>query len=483
MKTNARFSSIASAALCAFLALFALFAALGGALARGVFWLELLLGLCAAAALLFALRFAAPALRRLPGWVLPAAAALLAVALRVVFVCVTDIVPSYDFTRYYDTAVLFARGLPPPEADYQALFPHLLGYPTLLSLVFRLTGEGLVPVYGLNIALDALSCVLIFVIVKRFVCAEGAFGAALLFALNPASLWHSPLPCSEPLFVAALLLGVWLFVLLTGGENRGVLPLLAYSAALGTALCLANAVRPLGLVLLIAALLCLGVFWRARWRDRLMCGAVVLAAYLLLGALIGWGTQKALGHAPASGAPGWNLYVGMNIKTSGGWNTVDADGLFERMNELHDAKALQREYFVMGLERLGDNLKTGSLPALFAKKFVSLWSRDNAMVYWMVFLQNPAKAAGEGKVDLEPHKAAMELVSNAYWWALLALCCIAPLRTWKNLAGNEVFRLCVTALIGYVLVFLFLEANARYHYPADALLILAAGLRLGARRA
>ncbi len=80
-------------------------------------------------------------LEKLPDWVLAGLAVTFAAMLRVVWLLTVRVQPVSDFARFVENARMLIQGDISPAAHYIAMFPHTLGYPYFLSLLFRLFGS------------------------------------------------------------------------------------------------------------------------------------------------------------------------------------------------------------------------------------------------------------------------------------------------------------------------------------------------------
>ncbi|MEN6470586.1 MAG: hypothetical protein ABFC62_03870, partial [Clostridiaceae bacterium] len=93
---------------------------------------------------------------------------LIAAALRVWAVKTLPIDPSSDYQTYYQVAELLTKGglSASGYAGYIAQFPHVIGYPFLLSLLFRVTGPSLAAGLYFNIAASLCSIFLVYRIAR-----------------------------------------------------------------------------------------------------------------------------------------------------------------------------------------------------------------------------------------------------------------------------------------------------------------------------
>jgi 4-amino-4-deoxy-L-arabinose transferase-like glycosyltransferase len=178
-------------------------------------------------------------------------------------------------------------------------------YPLFLAAVYRLAGDGRVPVSCAQALLGAAAALLAFGTARRLCGARGGLVAGLLVACYPGLIVYTGLLMSETLYI--LLFGAALFVL-----ARDEPPAAAACAAAGALLGLACLTRSVaaGFIPVAAAWLCL----RAGWRR----GALLLLA--AAAALAPWTARNALRHGrfvPLDTYGGYNFLFGNNPAATG----------------------------------------------------------------------------------------------------------------------------------------------------------------------
>jgi 4-amino-4-deoxy-L-arabinose transferase-like glycosyltransferase len=89
------------------------------------------------------------------------------------------------------------------------LLGHPPGYPILLALIFRVLGESSTAIQLLQITLDALSALIVFLIAKEFLETSAAVVSGLLVALAPQFTWNSVLLLPDTLSVVPILLAIY----------------------------------------------------------------------------------------------------------------------------------------------------------------------------------------------------------------------------------------------------------------------------------
>ncbi|MDR0325053.1 MAG: glycosyltransferase family 39 protein [Oscillospiraceae bacterium] len=373
-----------------------------------------------------------------------------------------------DFSRMFKTAVAFAEGQPLPDAMQHAMFPHLLGYSFVLSLLFCVFGASVAVAQMFNLFLSLCIAALLFSIGKRLWGTAGGLAAGLLWALLPSHFMLLSLVANEPLHIALTLLAVRIY--LSAAENlSGRWPdSLKLWALLGLVVGLSSLIRPVGPVYLLAFALCSLVFGPRGAGRFLRLGATFLAmaaVYTIITAAGAALWEKALDRPVARNGYGWNLYVGMNRASDGGWSQPDQNVMAARFDEGLTAPEIQSLFRQEALSRVKERLREGSLHHLLAEKFARLWSQDSFTVYWL-----SAGMREDSPLDIRARADLLAALCNLAYGILLACCAFSLFRQLK--AGKDSFVLPVTLLIGMAILFILLEANPRYHYAGSAALCL-----------
>ncbi len=400
---------------------------------------------------------------------------VIGVALRLIIIFSTNITPEADFARFMKTAQAFAGSGNFPEPDYIAAFPHILGYPLVLSGVFKIAGVSVLGAQLFNVFLGAISILLVFLIAEKIFGLTAGFISSLLYALFPDHAIAAAIPCAEPLFTALMLLACYIMSCIAQSQTKA--KTLYLYVTLGICTGVLNIIRPVGSVLLIAVLIIHFAFLctqqvkekKQELASRLMIILVpvliLLVTFYVPNAVFKNMASSVLDQQVADNAPGWNFYVGMEPST-GGWSTQD----FAQYTRLHGAglspNELQKTFWDMGVDRAKENFADGKMGSLIVTKFRRIWSVDRGMTYWL------SQMDGE-KTPLDANRKNIEFLSNMFWFAVLILAAVGTLCHIRS--GGVTVWLCVLIIVGLVLLYLVLEANPRYHYPVDALVSVLAG--------
>ena len=362
-----------------------------------------------------------------------------------------------DASAYWETATALAAGAPLENASYLALFPHLLGYASFLSLFLRVFGAYKLVAVLLNVCLCTASGLLLYRLCLRYGTLRQAGWALLLWTLCPSKLMYSGMVLSDGMYTCLMLAIVALLARL---EQRGMNPgrLILSALLAGALLWTMNAARPLGAVMLIALLLWM-LFLRGtgkglgRWLAVL---ALLFAVYVPLGQIWNAHIEQLVGEAPAP-IPGYNIYVGFNQETGGTYSEDDMGLLGDyRWEEGGSAVSAQWKMLQAAKERIA----SGNLdfPRLFADKMRNFSGSDQGAAFSM----GPAFNTRQYQVAA--------VLSNVFYYAVVLLANLGAWRLWRR--GEHGVALCLPLFgLGLFLAQMLVEVSLRYHYALLPILI------------
>lgn len=415
----------------------------------------------------------------------------LAVWLRLRVIRELPMQPDSDYKTYYGIAELLRNGTLLEKGigycDYVAMFPHVYGYPAILSFIFGLFGTGLNTALYFNLFLETVSCLILWRIGRLAAGRLCGLAAMAAYVFLPSVVLYSNFAASEPLFTFLLLLGIW-FVAMTlkKSPRKERHPWLCTGelAAAGLTLGIASFVRPMAILFLIAAVICilpgraelpdlpandipLGLRASGKGWKR----AVILAAvYFLSSSLLSMGTGYAVNRQLAGSAAsyGYNLLVGLNQESYGGWNQEDADYLYSAMESTGSAQEAQLACRDLALERLKTDPR--ALLNLFVHKFEVLWGNDDYGASWNILFMDQQ---GNLTPERESFLYRMMDVSDLYYMTLLLLSGIFGCYMLRK--KPNVLYACLLLFCATVVLHLLVENQNRYHYHVLPLLCLFSG--------
>ncbi len=399
--------------------------------------------------------------------------------------------PNSDYKTYYEIAELLRRGRLLEEGvgycDYIAMFHHVFGYPAVLAQVFRIVGISVSTALYFNLILELAGCAVVWRIARLISGRAGGLTALLAAVFWPSCILYSNFVASEPLFTFLLLAGIWLFTMsLRDTERKRAHPwLCAFQlAGAGLVLAFASFVRPMAIIFLVAAVICMLPGRQSlpvKPRNELTLGLramdkgwkrclLLIAVYLLFSWLFSLGAAYASDRELAGGSAsfGYNLLVGLNLESYGGWNQEDSEYLYAALENTGSAQEAQMTSLDMALQRLRVDPK--ALLDLFVHKFVVLWGNDDYGASWNILFMDQQN-------NLTPQRESllyrMMDVSDLYYMLILLLALIAALRMLRR--EPDASYACVLLFCGTVALHLLVENQNRYHYHTLPLLAILSG--------
>lgn len=379
--------------------------------------------------------------------------------------------PVQDFKTMYDAAVQLAGGSHAYlDKPYFFNWAYQSAFVAYEAAVIRLFGASLLPLQLLNAAWMAGTNVLVYRIARRFLSEKAAMTVGVLYAVYPAPLFLAGVLTNQ--HPAAFLLYAAVDLLL-GGKTPGRV------AAAGALMALGNAMRPVGIILLLAALV-----WyvlralrhgdRSAWRSALSLAVAYFAVGAALSALI-----VAAGVNPQglkNNQPMWKFAVGLNQQSDGQWNKADYDAYLSLPQKEADA-AMRRAV----RERLG--VGAGRLAGLARRKSAAMWAGNEDLYWGFGHLRNDDTAFFG--LSWNTVKLLLGYADNGMYLAAFALALLGLLLRLRRKEDCGPSLLPAVLLCGYYAVHLIVEVQTRYRYFIMPCVFLLAGLaveRLSGRR-
>ncbi len=400
-----------------------------------------------------------------------------AAAVRVWVINYFPVQPESDFRTYFEVAKLLAQGTLIRDGvgycDYISQFPHVFGYPYILSKVFLLFGPSVTAGLYLNMAASVISIFLAYRI-ARLICGKtGGLLALLLVAFWPSQILYVNQMASEPLFMCLTLTAIWITTyLFTNSKKSKPTNVLILNILLGIILALAGGVRPVAVILLIAIAICT-LTYKAKENRNEKAGlikscmsrgwirvSVILISYFICSQLVSGSTARAIDRElPGSTVSfGYNLLVGLNIDSKGSWNEKDARFLEEKFMENGSAEEAHRASRDEALKRIINNPK--GMANLIFEKYTLLWDNDDYASYWnTLFLEKQYNLSPERKAFI----TKLTTWNNIYYIICVYLSLISGVFLWfRKRVGLE--HILILYFIGTAMLHMILESQNRYHY-------------------
>lgn len=377
------------------------------------------------------------------------------------WICFMRMEPQADYATFYYSAVNLSKSWIYTDR-YIALFPHIMGYSTFLSIWFKLFGESVFLATLLNVFLTVISGILIYKIVRNIISSTAAILSYVLWIICPSQTIYNSLVLSEPLYTTLILGFIYFVTVISKKENTlNWINMLPYGAFAGIILCSINVNRPIAMVLVISVLIWIFVlrfkelFNKHFLRKWLSFIIVMLTVYFSLGSLWNLYFTSRIGEEPAS-APGYNIYVGFNASSQGTWNEEDSALLFSYSNA-KNATAVQAQEQMLNEAKKRILSNEIDFSYLFKSKLSWFLGKDSVCVDYCSDIINETEY--------------FSMICNVFYYCMILLSILSGYKMFKTSHRSSVFILPLY-VIGITFAQLLVEVAPRYHYSVVPFLII-----------
>ena len=279
--------------------------------------------------------------------------------------------PISDYEAFFSNSVVLAENID-VDSNYIALFPHLAGYIITVGFIMKLFGTSYTTVIAINIILDILSSIIIYLIIKNITNNKhkASFGATI-WLINPINIFWCIKSAPIVMFSFAFLFAIFILYKTVDSINKKTF--LLWSLLLGIALGIANLYRPVIGIFFIAILIM--YFFKSLKEKKyfkLLFGFIVsFTLFFSIGKVEYLIVKNVIKKEPSSTLPGYNLYVGSSIPTKGQWNLDMSNELDKKYEELEFDPNETQDYFA---KKSFEQYKENGFKNItfFIKKFYSL---------------------------------------------------------------------------------------------------------------
>ena len=386
---------------------------------------------------------------------------------RIVWINLNHIPPISDFKTYHTMATALSEGVVTQKL-YTAMFPHIIGYPFVLSLLYRLFGATVLTAQYFNVFCCLASSFTIYYICKKqFNNNSIARTCGIIYALWPSQIFYVTIISTEALYTLLFLLCVLIYIY--NRNNFSAVTRLLMFGLLGIICSLSNAIRPISLVFIIAVLTDT-LFSLIKDKTVLKTASVLVMLLLYLGtnACTSQIISKAVDRPIAKNSFGYTFLVGSNIESGGGWNADDANLFFD----LYESGNYTLDEVNAILTNKGiDNIKS-NFPQIiphYLHKSVTFLCDD---IYGVLWNKLSYESANNAPWDNRGQNFFLTL-SQLYYAVALLMSVYAVIFTFTRKNPDD---LCFFILIflGFSASFVIAEVQSRYHYPVLPMLAILA---------
>ena len=418
-----------------------------------------------------------------------------AAVVRLLIVKNIPMAPASDYKTFYEVAELLKKGTLQQDGEgycnYIAMFPHVMGYSFLLKLIFTWFGTSVFAGQCANIVLSTATVFLVYRIARKLGGRPAGILAILLGAFWPSQILYITTLSSEYAFTFFLYLAILLFVHLVqdyhGGTEKPVIPILLH-ILLGGIIAVTAAIRPMALILLIAIVLCLlpqkmklpniprndmSLWLRLLEKGWMRC-VLIIIPYMIVSNIITTDIEMTINQSvpSASVSFGYNLLVGLNLNSYGGWNEEDSKFLYDNLDSTGSAIQAQIASRDLAFVRLQEDPK--ALLNLFIKKYEVLWGNDDYGATWnLILLQDQEHLT----TPISNFLYTVRDYNNVLYISTVFFSIIALIYLWKK-KGSYAYLLTLLYL-GTVAMHLLVENQNRYHFHALQIFVILAAVGVG----
>jgi hypothetical protein len=415
-----------------------------------------------------------------------------AVVIRIIVIAKLPMAPESDYKTYYEIAVLLKNGFIQTEGkgycNYIAMFPHVMGYCFILKTLFSIVGTSVTAGLFLNVFFSVATVFFIYKIARKLGGRLAGLIALVLSAFWPSQVLYISILSAEYSFTFLLFLCIWVFVSLVkdydGNTEKAAVGVFVH-LLLGVLLALAAAIRPMAMILLVAILIVLipqkmkippmprndiPLTVRMMEKGWIRC-ILMIIPYMIISNVITTNIELTVNKTlpSASTSFGYNLLVGLNTESTGGWNEEDSTLLYSSMESTGSASQAHITCRDLAFQRIINNPK--GIFNLFINKYELLWGNDDYGATWNIaFLDEQGNLTKERSDFLYAIRDWNDIIYIiTVFFALIALIYL------RKEKGNFVYVL-VLLYLGTVVMHLLVESQNRYHYFILEVFIILAGM-------
>ena len=399
---------------------------------------------------------------------------------------------SDDYKTYFEIAQMLKAGtlleLGTGYCDYVAIFPHVLGYPRLLAFLFRFSGDSVMAALYLNVFFAMGTILISWIITRKLAGRMGAFFTLVALNFWPSMILYNNFVAGEYYFTFLFVICVLIFtVQLQGkGYTRSHPWMVVIELAfLGFLMALDATIRPMIMIYAVSVIICMlharntlpaadkndiPLGSRATAKGWQRC-VIVLLVYLAASNFFAAGTAYTVNREISGGTSsfGYNLLVGLNTESYGGWNKEDSAFLYKSLAATGSAQEAQLICRNFAIQRL--KADPNVLLNLFVHKFEFLWGNDDYGTFSNIFYINQQKNLTAQRKDF---LYSMTDVSDLYYATMLLMAGIAGVVIYRRKVDASYSM--ILMILGTVALHLLVENQNRYHYHVLPLFAIMGGI-------
>ncbi|MBD3108429.1 glycosyltransferase family 39 protein [Bacillus sp. AGMB 02131] len=395
---------------------------------------------------------------------------IVAFAIRLIWILNVDTPIISDFLEMYNAAIDITNGVYDfSSSQYFTTWVYQLGFTFYQAVVLFVFNHNLLALKIFNILFSLGIIVCIYFTGKQlFNETVGRIGAIMYTLYLPNILYTSVLTNQH---IATFLFYLSFYLIVTKAKTSRIAWLY-----IGVLLAVANLMRPLAPVILIAIIIYFVLYLtnkqisikeKTSYAAKNIIG--IMAVYFLVGKLISAAfIAGGLAEYPLENRdPYWKFLVGFNHETTGQWSKSDVELIPLPVGKERDELSKQ-----LIMERLEDK---SQLPQLFKDKFILMWGSNDSSIFWSL---DGLEKDTVFSID------RLELMNNLYkldrivYLLIMLFSFIGFVFLLIKKQKEYPYSLYILLIVGYILVHFLIEIQTRYRYFIMPAFILFAGYGL-----
>jgi hypothetical protein len=409
----------------------------------------------------------------------------LGIALRLIAIYKINVPVISDFEIYFEQAKALANGTVLYN-DYVAMFPHTIGYPAILSVVFRIFGASILCAQVFNIFCFVVTAAALYFAVKNLISVRVALISILIFSIWPSQIIFAAFVATEAVYTMFFMVAFLIMSLIIKSKKKiSNSKFIIGVVAVGIIAAITNQIRPTAVVLIIASII---MIFLLKWINgekisiknfviRSVAIVLMITVFFATGILLRSGISKLVGMDVAANSGGYTLYVGANTDNFGLWNEDDAVAIGDmRTSGKYTPTELNDKLTEMGIKRIFAD------PFAIVKNMIIkngiMWSTDSYAMTWQEKSNEITDDSGTYTIN-----TFLSDIEEAFYFAAMLFALYGVIRKLKqkSYVGDKSLFVYII-ILGYAAAFILAEASNRYHYPTLPFLAVAAAIGLSQLR-
>lgn len=372
-----------------------------------------------------------------------------------VYIQLYNLTPAGDFATYNNLAKAMSENTIILER-YVSLFPHVMGYSYILSLVYKVFGQNPYTGQIFNIILSVFIALVIYEIGKSLDSTKFGLLASLMWCLFPSQILYVAMLCTEYLYTLLFLISIYLFL-----KRKNIY----YYILIAIVCALSNSIRPIGMITIITFIL-YDIFFSEKLNlKKFVCISAMIISYIFCQKLIDISIFHKINTEITNQSVGFTLYVGMNYEGKGMWNLDDSKYFSNLSKDISltptDIHNILKEE---GTKRAINLIKDNKLIEHLKNKHEKMWLTDHQAI-----LNIKTSYVNDEKVLGLNTETMVTYLSNIYYYFSIFSLLLGIFFYLKN--KKYELSIFIIVIIGTIFLHMISEVSTRYHFACISLFV------------